>query len=191
MAVVKAEEDKKQHIDDIAAIAHERDQQAFVRLFDHFVPLIRAFSMAAQPGASLMADEIAQEVMLKVWKKAHTYKPESAAVSTWIYTLARNTRIDYLRKNSKHLSSIDPEYVWSELVDEANGPFQNALQRRNEDQVTLNMQYLPEEQRKVLEKVYLDGKTHVEVSEELCLPLGTVKSRIRLALSKLAISIKR
>jgi len=180
-----------QLVNDMHAVAEHRDREAFARLFDHFVPLLRSFSLAAQPGASLLADEISQEVMIKVWNKAHTYKVEFASVSTWVFTLARNARIDYFRKNSRHESDIDPEYIWNEIVDETADPFQAAQQKRSEELISDELSALPEDQRIALQKVYLEGKTHKEVAEDLDLPLGTVKSRVRLALKKLAISIKR
>jgi len=176
---------------DINAVANQRDKVAFSRLFDHFVPKLRAFSLAAQPGASLLADEVAQEVMIKVWQKSHTYNADLASVSTWIYTLARNARIDYLRKNSRHESDIDPSDIWNEFVDENADPFLAAQQKRSEETIASELDQLPLEQKEALHKVYMEGKTHAEVAEELKLPLGTVKSRVRLALRKLAISIQR
>ncbi len=181
----------QKHCDDLVAVATHRDQEAFARLFDHFAPLLRRFNLAAYPGATLMADELTQEVMLKVWRKAHTYKPDNAAASTWIFTLARNARVDYLRKNSRHQSDIDPELVWNELPDEDADPFMHAQQRRNQEQIQGALKTLPVEQHQVLVKVYMEGKTHSEVAQELKLPLGTVKSRVRLALNKLAVILKR
>lgn len=177
--------------DDLLAVAQHRDKAAFERLFDHFVPMLRAFSLAAQPGAALLADEIAQEVMIKIWNKAHLYKPEAASVVTWVFAMARNARIDYFRKHGRHPSDIDPELLWAEVIDEHADPFHSALQRRSEELIARELLALPSEQQQVLQKVYLEGKSHTEVAEELSLPLGTVKSRVRLALKKLAISIKR
>lgn len=184
------QEQFEQLVQDMQAVASGRDREAFTRLFDHFVPMIKAFTLSAHPGANILASEVAQEVMLKVWRKAHTYKPETASVSTWIFTLARNARIDYLRKHSRHQSDLVPDFIYDELEDEHPGPFQSAQQRRNEERVHSVMAELPEDQREVLAKVYMEGKTHAEVAEELRLPLGTVKSRVRLALKKLAVSLK-
>ena len=178
-----------QFVQDMRAVAVQRDRDAFTRLFDHFVPKIKAFTLAAYPGASMLASEIAQDVMLKVWKQAHTYKPEVAAVNTWIFTLARNVRIDYLRKHSRHQSDVIPGFVYHELEDENPDPFQCAQQQRDEERVYSVMKALPEDQREVLAKVYLEGKTHIEVAGELNLPLGTVKSRVRLALKKMTIHL--
>lgn len=181
----------EQRIKDMLAIAEHRDQDALARLFDHYVPKLRAFCLAKQPGANLMADDIAQEVMIRIWNKAQTYKQESASLNTWVFTLARNARIDYLRKNSRHQSDIDPEYLWKNVIDEHTDPFKDAQQHRDQERIKQGLDQLPSEQKQVLAKVYLEGKTHKEAAEELSLPLGTIKSRVRLALHKLTIYIKR
>ena len=173
------------------AVSEDRNKQAFAELFDHFAPRLRAYSLAREPGSSLVADELAQDVMIKVWNKAHTYKPDMAAVSTWIFTLARNSRIDQLRKNGRYASEIDHTDLFNELEDEDPGPFQSAQQNRLEEQVHAALKQLPVEQSQVLAKVYLEGKSHQETAEELSLPLGTVKSRVRLALQKLELLLKR
>jgi RNA polymerase sigma-70 factor (ECF subfamily) len=173
------------------AVAEDRNKQSFAELFDHFAPLLRAYSLAREPGAALVADELAQDVMIKVWNKAHTYKPEMAAVSTWIFTLARNSRIDQIRKNARFATDIDPTDLFNDLEDEDLGPFQNAQQQRAQQQVHDALKELPIEQAQVLAKVYLEGKSHQETADELSLPLGTVKSRVRLALQKLELLLKR
>lgn len=175
---------------DLRAVAQTRDKLAFTRLFDHFVPMLKAFILSSHPGSSNLAAEITQEVMLKVWTKAHTYNPNLASINTWMYTLARNARIDYLRKNSRHQSDIDPEYLYHELEDENADPFTAAQQRREEVEVRMAMDALPEEQKAVIAKVFMEGKSHAEVAKEMALPLGTVKSRVRLAMKKMAIGIR-
>ena len=178
-------------LQDIQAIAIHRDQAAMTRLFDHYVPKVRAFCLVAQPGSNLMADDIAQEVMIRVWRKAHTYRLASSSLNTWIFTLARNARIDYLRKNSRHQTSIDPEFLWQDIIDENADPFKDARHKRDQESIQQGLDKLPADQKQVLYKVYLEGKTHKEAAEELSLPLGTIKSRVRLALHKLTIHIKR
>lgn len=180
-----------QLVQDMFAVAEHRDQVALTRLFDHYVPKIRAFCLAAQPGANLMADDIAQEVMIRIWRKAHTYKPEAASLNTWVFTLARNARIDYFRKNSRHQTNIDPDYLFQSIIDENADPFKDAQHQRDQEHIKDGLDKLPQDQKQVLYKVYLEGKTHKEAAEELSLPLGTIKSRVRLALHKLTIYIKR
>ena len=178
-------------LDAMTKVADARDTRALTDLFDHYAPRIRAFCLAAQPGANLMADDIAQEVMIRIWNKAHLYNPATASLNTWIFTIARNARIDYMRKNGRYQSDIDPEEFWSEMADENADPFREAQQQRDEERIREGLRQLPNEQQQVLSKVYLEGKSHSEASEELGLPLGTVKSRVRLALSKLSVIIKR
>ena len=172
-------------------VSVDRDKAAFESLFDHFAPLLRSYSLAREPGATLLADELAQEVMIKLWNKSHTYKPEVAAVSTWVFTLARNCRIDYLRRNGRYSSEIDPTDIFNNIEDEGPDPFQAAQQKKAEETVREGLKQLPIEQSQVLAKVYLEGKSHQETADELVLPLGTVKSRVRLALQKLEVMLKR
>lgn len=150
---------------DMLDVAEHRDQVALTRLFDYYVPKIRAFCLASQPGANLMADDIAQEVMIRIWRKAHTYKPESASLNTWVFTLARNARIDYFRKNSRHQTNIDPEYIFQNIVDENADPFKDAQHAKDQDRIKQGLSKLPEDQKQVLYKVYLEGKTHKEAAD--------------------------
>lgn len=172
-------------------VATKRDQEAFAQLFDHYVPLLQAYSLAREPGAMLVADELAQVVMVKIWDKAHTFDRKKASLNTWVYTLARNSRIDMLRRNSRYSTEIDPENLWSEVIDEDSDPFLAAQQKRAEQTIAKAFEHLPAEQREVLNKVYLEGKSHQESAEELKLPLGTVKSRIRLAIQKMQVLVGR
>lgn len=181
----------KQLVELMIRVANDRDRQAFEQLFDHFAPLLRSYSLTREPGAMLVADELAQEVMIKVWNKAHTYKPEAAAVSTWVFTLARNARIDYLRRNGRFSTEIDPTDLFNNLEDQGPDPFQIAQQQKTQQRVHEGLKALPIEQSQVLAKIYLEGKSHQETANELELPLGTVKSRVRLALQKLELLLKR
>lgn len=183
---------RNQHLVELMVkVANDRDRVAFEQLFDHFVPLLRSYSLTREPGAALVADELAQEVMIKVWNKAHTYKPEAAAVSTWVFTLARNARIDYLRRNGRFSTEIDPTDLFNSLEDQGPDPFQLAQQQKAQQRVHEGLKALPIEQSQVLAKIYLEGKSHQETANELELPLGTVKSRVRLALQKLELLLKR
>ncbi len=172
-------------------IALHRDREAFRTLYEHFSPLIRAFllkSMAANRDRT-QAEEITQEVMLKIWNKAGSFNSSKAGVSTWIFTIARNTRIDFIRRNERNERNIEVEDIWHEPF--TPEPLVDLQQRRAESVVRSALTTLPEDQAQVLFKAFMEGKSHNEVAEELGLPLGTVKSRIRLALSKLQILIDR
>jgi len=164
-------------------IANSRDRGAFAIFFDYFAPKIKAYSHAKQPGAELMADELVQDVMLRVWEKAHTYKVELASVSTWLFTLCRNCRIDQLRRTKKTVP-LDSDDIWYEQ-EISPDPFLSVQQQRIEKGIRDGMAQLPQEQIQVLTKVYIQGKTQQQAAQELGLPLGTVKSRIRLSLKKL------
>jgi len=177
--------------DCIARVAKQRDKAAFSTLFDHYAPMIRAYSLAREPGADLVADELAQEVMIRVWLKAGTYNSQLANTNTWIFTLARNCRIDYLRRNGRFVSNIDPTEIFNDIEDESPSPFQLTHQSRLEENIRTGLEKLPREQSEILIKVYLEGKSHQQTSEELKLPLGTVKSRVRLAIKKLKILVER
>lgn len=172
-------------------VANDRDKSAFAELFDHYAPKIRAYSLAREPGSDLVADELVQEVMTRVWLKASSYNSSLANLNTWIFTLARNCRIDYLRRNSRYATEIDPTDMFNEMEDEGPDPFQLVQQSRAEESIREGLKQLPREQSEILTKVYLEGKSHQQASEELKLPLGTVKSRVRLALKKLEVLVVR
>jgi RNA polymerase sigma-70 factor (ECF subfamily) len=166
MANTTAKSDKLAHLSAcIVRVAENRDKAAFAELFDHYAPLIRAYSLAREPGADLVADDLVQE--------------------------ARNCRIDYLRRNSRYATEIDPTDIFNEIEDEGPGPFQMVQQSRVQQSIRAGLEQLPKEQSEILTKVYLEGKSHQQTSEELKLPLGTVKSRVRLALKKLEVLVPR
>ena len=105
----------------MARVANDRDKSAFAELFDHYAPQIRAYSLAREPGSDLVADELVQEVMTRVWLKASSYNSSLANLNTWIFTLARNCRIDYLRRNSRYATEIDPTDMFNEMEDDGPG----------------------------------------------------------------------
>ena len=176
----------------LIAVGETRDRKAFAQLFEHFGPLLKGFAHASRnegwfPG---LGDDLVQEVMIKVWNKAVGYNAEKASATTWIYTVARNCRIDMLRRksNTQHLP-LENEDFWHEPDDET--PVTLLQQKRSEDRVQDSLAQLPKEQDQILRKVYLEGKSHAEASAELGLPLGTVKSRVRLALQKMQLIVSK
>jgi len=176
----------------LISVGENRDRKAFAQLFKHFGPLLKGFAHASRnegwfPG---LGDDLVQEVMIKVWNKAAGYNAEKASATTWIYTVARNCRIDMLRRksNTQHLP-LENEYFWHEPDEET--PISLLQQKRSEDKVQASLAQLPKEQDQILRKVYLEGKSHAEASAELGLPLGTVKSRVRLALQKMQIIVSK
>ena len=192
MAHKKSPEDKMTVLKAcLTRVAEDRDRGAFAELFNHYAPMIRAYSLAREPGADLVADELVQEVLSRVWLKADKYNERLANLNTWIFTLARNCRIDYLRRNSRYVTEIDPTDIFNNIEDEGPSPFQQVQQTRAEESIHSGLKQLPQEQAEILTKVYLEGKSHQQTSDELKLPLGTVKSRVRLALKKLEVLIER
>lgn len=171
-------------------VAESRDREAFSRLFSHFAPLIKAFAINGSALAAAHADELVQEVMIKVWQKAKAFNPQKAAASTWIYTIARNCRTDMYRRLQKFETPISADDIWPDM-DESEELFAAVQQKRDEVRVREMLEGLPHEQAQILVKVYMEGKSHSEVAEELDLPLGTVKSRVRLAMKKLQLVAER
>jgi RNA polymerase sigma-70 factor (ECF subfamily) len=139
--------------------------------------------------------------MLKVWTRAGSFDPKLASPSTWMFSIARNMRVDLLRKLARHVvnnvslqgknegGELDMEDIWFE--DPNSDLFNHLAQQRSRRQIHEALLTLPEEQAFILHKVYLEDKSHSEVAEELQLPLGTVKSRVRLALNKLKLIVDR
>lgn len=167
----------------ISRIANQRDKQAFETFFDHFASKVKAYGLSQRADTNISADELVQEVMLKVWQKAHTYNKELSSVTTWLYTLTRNCWIDQCRRTRTNISlSIDD--LWYEEEAEPD-PFHAIYRQRREQRVRAGLRELPQEQCQVLSQIYLQGKTQQETASILGIPLGTVKSRIRLAIDKL------
>ena len=164
----------------IVAVASSRDREAFARLFAHFAPRLKSFLMRSGADA-VTAEDFAQEAMLIVWHKAAFYNPERAAASSWIFTIARNLRIDTLRRNRLAFREPDP----SEIPDDPILPDVAFDESKNARRVHEALSALPEEQRKVLQLSYFHDLAHGEISRRLGLPLGTVKSRLRLAIARL------
>ncbi|MFQ8431639.1 sigma-70 family RNA polymerase sigma factor [Amaricoccus sp. W119] len=154
-----------------------RDRDAFVALFDRFAARVKAFMMRG--GASEAdADEIAQDVMVLVWRRAETFDPSRAAASTWIFTIARNRRIDVLRRTLR--PAPDPADPLFQPEPEPDG-FSRMDATEREARIRAGLAELSEDQRAVLVAAFYDGLSHAEIAARLGLPLGTVKSRIRLA----------
>ena len=172
----------------LTLIAQNEDRAAFTRLFRHFAPLIKAFALSGSNLSATLADELVQETMLKVWQKAGAFNPEKAAASTWVYTIARNCRTDMFRRLQKFDTPLAAEDVCPDQ--EGEEPFTLLQGRRSRERVAELMKTLPADQAQILAKVYMEGKSHAEAAAELDLPLGTVKSRVRLAIQKLQLQIE-
>lgn len=167
------------------AIRERQDTAAFARLFEHFAPRIKAFLIKS--GASnTMAEDCAQDVMTTVWQKAQLFDPSRASVATWIFTIARNRRIDLLRKEKRP----EPEDLPWGPEPEPDQTDVLGLQQESKKLQDALIQ-LPEKQRILVERCYFGDMSHSEIATETGLPLGTIKSRLRLALEKLRHELKQ
>lgn len=169
-------------------IAACQDRAAFANLFRHYAPRIKAFMMKGGSDAE-SAQEIAQEALIMVWRKAASFDRAKASAATWIYTIARNKRIDLLRRSGRPALS-EEDWLTVYAADETDAD-QSVLAGQTYIRMKELMEDLSPDQRVVLQKAFFEDKTHTAVAEELGLPLGTVKSRIRLALGKLREAMER
>ena len=164
----------------LVKVAEERDRPAFVNLFEHYAPRIKTYLMR-QGASDSEAEDLAQEALLSVWRKADRFDRSKASAGTWIFTIARNLRIDALRReNRPQLDPNDPALVPS---GEASP---DSVLELSEDQAMVReaLKTLPPEQSKVVHMSFFEEKPHGAIAEELGLPLGTVKSRLRLAMQR-------
>ncbi|MDN2481869.1 sigma-70 family RNA polymerase sigma factor [Vibrio agarivorans] len=167
-----------------------RDKEAFAVIFSHFSPRLKQFTYKHM-GQEQVALEMVQETMTIVWQKAHLFDGSKSSLSTWVYTVARNLCFDSLRKYKGRASHLSTEDIWPadycppDLVDHY-APEHEMLK----EQVVKYLDKLPEAQRTVVQAVYLEELPQQQVADMLNIPLGTVKSRLRLAVEKLRISIE-
>lgn len=166
----------------IDAVAREQDRNAFVRLFAHFAPRVKSFLMRSGLDDSA-AEEVTQEVMIAVWRKASYFDPGRAGVSTWVFTIARNQRIDRLRRLRSRTTDrlFDP----SEEPEAPQTGEDIAITAEREEEVRKALEALSSEQATIVRLSFFAEKPHAEIARELGIPLGTVKSRVRLALNRL------
>ena len=166
----------------IDAVATMRDRSAFARLFAHFGPRVKGYlrRLGADDGT---AEDLTQEVMLSVWRRAEQYDRRLAAPSTWVFTIARNKRIDVLRRQ-RRATDQEIEDPITERDPEPRGD-QAVEARQLRDRVREAIATLPGEQAELVRIFYFEDKSHSEIAGALDLPLGTVKSRLRLALGKM------
>ena len=165
-------------------IRDNQDQAAFAELFEHFAPRVKGFLMKSGSDASL-AEECAQEVLATCWHKAHMFDPARASVATWIFTIARNRKVGVLRRQRRREAE---DVGWGP----EDGPAQAevvALQQESE-QLGQAIAALPAAQRELIEQAYFGDMSHSEIAQKTGLPLGTIKSRIRLALERLRHAMK-
>ncbi|MEX0282028.1 MAG: sigma-70 family RNA polymerase sigma factor [Arenibacterium sp.] len=183
-AQTSVERQNSEWIEVIARIRDHQDRAAFASLFRYFAPRVKAFLMKSGADATL-AEECAQDVMATLWHKAHLFDPARASAATWIFTIARNRRIDMIRKQKRP----EPEDLpWGPEAE----PDQEDVLTLQQETAKLReaLENLPDAQKKLIERAYFGDLSHSEIAAETGLPLGTIKSRIRLALDRLRHSMK-
>lgn len=176
-------QDERNHADLVLEVARNRDKAAFTFLYDHFAPRVNAFLLRLGADRGL-AEEVTQDVMTTLWRKAHLFDSQKSSLSTWLYRIARNRRIDRIRRD--RLEYRDPADLGADAVDEEQIAPDDALDAQGrEDILRRAMASLPPEQLGLVKLAFYEGLSHSEIAEREGLPLGTVKSRIRLAFSRL------
>jgi RNA polymerase sigma-70 factor (ECF subfamily) len=176
-----SEAERARFADLLGAVATRQDRNAFAELFAYYAPRVKSYLLRLGADSAL-AEEIVQDVMVTVWRKAGLFDRAQASASTWIFRIARNRRIDLFRRSKR--PELDPE---EEMVLPAGveAPDARVEAMETEARVRAAMKDLPEEQVLLLKLAFYEGLSHSEIAAKLGAPLGTVKSRIRLAFAKM------
>jgi RNA polymerase sigma-70 factor (ECF subfamily) len=163
----------------LGRVAADRDRAAFAALFAHFAPRVKAYllRLGAPPA---LAEDLAQETLLNLWRKAHLFDPAKASAATWLFTIARNLRIDAIRRERR--PELDPEDFLPEAAPAADAGLAMA---NDEARLRAALKGLSADQVQVIELSFFADKPHSEIAAQLDIPLGTVKSRLRLAMARL------
>lgn len=175
------EAERRRFADLLAMVAERQDRAAYSELFAYYAPRVKSYLMRLGADSAL-AEEITQDVMVTVWRKASLFDRNQASVSTWIFRVARNRRIDVFRRAKR--PELDPEETML-LPAGVEAPDARIESMETEERVRAAMKDLPEEQVNLLRLAFYEGLSHSEIAGKLDLPLGTVKSRIRLAFAKM------
>lgn len=162
------------------AVARHGDREAFGELFLHFAPRVKAYLQKL--GAGPAAEELTQEAMLTVWRKAPLFDRQKASAGTWIFTIARNLRVDALRRERRPEFGYDDPALSAPMETQVDISLAN---QQAEERVRQAMLQLPPEQAEIVRASFFSDKPHSQIAAEFNLPLGTVKSRLRLAMNRL------
>jgi RNA polymerase sigma-70 factor (ECF subfamily) len=174
----------------LCIVASERCKLSFSKIFSYFAPRLRSYALK-QMGNEALAMELVQDTMSNVWQKSHLFNSEKGSPSTWIFTIARNIRFDMLRKQRNRKEDVCSDDLWPVLCEQTPDANEVSLEHQvTMDEIGILFDSLPDKQRLVIESIYIDGKSQQEVANELDIPLGTVKSRTRLALQRLKEMLK-
>ncbi|HUZ66653.1 MAG TPA: sigma-70 family RNA polymerase sigma factor [Beijerinckiaceae bacterium] len=169
----------------LAAVAERHDTAAFLALFDYFAPRVKAYMKKLGAGEQA-AEELTQDAMLIIWRKAATYDPTRSAVSSWIFTVARNLRIDAIRRDQRRVLDLEDPALFP---DPQRSPDEEVAILAQQRRIRSALAALPPEQEAVIRLAFYQGYSHGEIAAALHLPLGTVKSRLRLAFQRLRVAL--
>ncbi len=162
----------------LTAVGEHRDREAYIALFRHFSPLLKAY-IKRLGVMDAVVEEVLQDTLLSVWRKAGSYDASRAPAGAWIYTLARNQSIDWMRKQKYPTYSLEDTHL-DDQAEQHQGDQQYLAER-----MAHALQSLPEAQAQVVYMSFYEGRSHAEIANRLGIPLGSVKSRMRLASEKL------
>jgi RNA polymerase sigma-70 factor (ECF subfamily) len=166
----------------VRAVAERRDREAFAKIFDHFTPRIESYLMRLGMDAA-SAEEITQDVMVTLWRKASLFDEAKSSLSTWLYRIARNRRIDATRRD--RVDYVDPQSPMM-LDIEGGSELEGAMDGQQRDDMVRELIIgLPAEQLDLVKLAFYEGLSHSQIADRTGVPLGTVKSRLRLAFTRL------
>lgn len=173
---------------EIQSVARRRDRDSFMRIYDHFAPRVRLF-LRGRGASETIAEDLAQEALLRLWQHADVYDPHLSNVSTWLFRIARNLYIDRCRRD-QHWSLVDIAPML-DLVEEPENPaFSSAESYAAKVDLNERIERLPAAQARLIRMSYFEAKSHQQIADELGMPLGTVKSSIRRAFLRLQSSVQ-
>ena len=182
---VDSRKDQRENEELLIAVGNTQDRDAFNALFHRFASKIYALGMKITRNDQL-SNDLVQEAMLIIWQKAPLYDLDKGSAQTWIFTLVRNRCFDILRKMKRQPEGISADDIYSETEYELSvDPEQEQANQIQIDQISQYFDLLPEPQQQVIDYVFMQDMTHQEAARQLDIPLGTLKSRLRLALNKL------
>jgi len=180
----KAQDQARRWAELVGRIAQAQDRQAFAELFAHFAPRLKAHLMKSGVAAP-QAEDLAQEAMITLWRKAALFRVEDGGVATWLFTIARNLRIDAIRRGRRgsdgHVSDVEARFIPDDSPSAQARVETTQAQARIREAIAA----LPAEQMRVVELSFFEDKAHPDIARALGVPLGTVKSRLRLAMARL------
>lgn len=164
---------------ELARVARSGDRDSFLRIYDHFMPRLGRYLKGLGSPAAI-AEELAQESLLRLWQHAASYDQAHGAVSTWLFRIARNLHIDRLRRDAHRLDAmIETEEHWAGPASSEAEKFVECAQLRQ------RINALTPVQARLIRMSYFEAKSHQEIASELDMPLGTVKSHLRRAFQRL------